>query len=188
MAAISYPDIRIYGADGARKAFPVDQVASVEWEHLALGGFGQCTVTFKEDFGTALTVAAGDRLEVWVRGTLRYRGCIAMAELGLDLADRKTLTAYGLAERMNSVLTNKRYLDAEFIAVDASERFLSALQGVTDPERKRVIIGNTFIEVFEEEAAKLGGADFLAQGTLYPDVIESVSFSGGPSATIKSPG
>ena len=112
MAAISYPDIRIYGADGARKAFPVDQVASVEWEHLALGGFGQCTVTFKEDFGTALTVAAGDRLEVWVRGTLRYRGCIAMAELGLDLADRKTLTAYGLAERMNSVLTNKRYLDA----------------------------------------------------------------------------
>jgi GMP synthase (glutamine-hydrolysing) len=70
--------------------------------------------------------------------------------------------------------------------VDASDRFLDRLSGVEDPEEKRKIIGNTFIEVFEEEQAKLGGADFLAQGTLYPDVIESVSPKGGPSATIKS--
>jgi GMP synthase (glutamine-hydrolysing) len=69
---------------------------------------------------------------------------------------------------------------------DASEMFLGALEGVDDPERKRKIIGGLFIDVFEEEAAKLGGADFLAQGTLYPDVIESVSFTGGPSVTIKS--
>ena len=69
---------------------------------------------------------------------------------------------------------------------DAADLFLGALQGVTDPETKRKIIGRLFIEVFEEEAAKLGGADFLAQGTLYPDVIESVSFTGGPSVTIKS--
>ncbi len=69
---------------------------------------------------------------------------------------------------------------------DASDMFLSRLEGVTDPETKRKLIGATFIEVFEEEAKKVGGADFLAQGTLYPDVIESVSFIGGPSVTIKS--
>jgi len=74
---------------------------------------------------------------------------------------------------------------ADLRVVDASERFLSKLAGVTDPEQKRKIIGGEFIAVFEEEAKKLGGADFLVQGTLYPDVIESVSAK-GPSATIKS--
>ena len=69
---------------------------------------------------------------------------------------------------------------------DASALFLEKLAGVTDPEQKRKIIGATFIDVFDEEAQKTGGAEFLAQGTLYPDVIESVSVSGGPSATIKS--
>ncbi len=72
------------------------------------------------------------------------------------------------------------------IAVDASVRFLDALKGVSDPEKKRKIIGGLFIDIFEEEAQKIGGAEFLAQGTLYPDVIESVSFTGGPSVTIKS--
>ncbi|MBM3485906.1 MAG: glutamine-hydrolyzing GMP synthase [Alphaproteobacteria bacterium] len=69
---------------------------------------------------------------------------------------------------------------------DASALFLAALAGVTDPETKRKIIGARFIDVFDEEAHKAGGFDFLAQGTLYPDVIESVSVAGGPSATIKS--
>ncbi|MGH6932305.1 MAG: glutamine-hydrolyzing GMP synthase, partial [Dongiaceae bacterium] len=69
---------------------------------------------------------------------------------------------------------------------EASEMFLGKLAGVTDPENKRKMIGALFIDVFEEEARKLGGADFLAQGTLYPDVIESVSITGGPSVTIKS--
>ena len=69
---------------------------------------------------------------------------------------------------------------------DASALFLAALEGVEDPERKRKTIGRLFIDVFEEEAGKLGGAEYLAQGTLYPDVIESVSFIGGPSVTIKS--
>ena len=69
---------------------------------------------------------------------------------------------------------------------DAAALFLGKLAGVDEPEAKRKIIGATFIDVFDEEAAKLGGADFLAQGTLYPDVIESVSVTGGPSVTIKS--
>ena len=72
------------------------------------------------------------------------------------------------------------------VHVDASKQFLGALAGVTDPETKRKTIGRLFIEVFEAEAKKIGGAEFLAQGTLYPDVIESVSFTGGPSVTIKS--
>ena len=69
---------------------------------------------------------------------------------------------------------------------DASELFLAKLAGITDPEQKRKTIGAAFIDVFDEEAHKIGGAEFLAQGTLYPDVIESVSVAGGPSATIKS--
>ena len=72
------------------------------------------------------------------------------------------------------------------VHVNASDIFLQKLEGVSDPERKRKIIGETFIEIFEQEAKKRGGADFLAQGTLYPDVIESVSAHGGPSVTIKS--
>ncbi|MGZ5861733.1 MAG: glutamine-hydrolyzing GMP synthase [Methyloceanibacter sp.] len=72
------------------------------------------------------------------------------------------------------------------VAVDAGARFLAALRGVADPEAKRKIIGRLFVEVFEEEAERVGEVDFLAQGTLYPDVIESVSFTGGPSVTIKS--
>jgi len=72
------------------------------------------------------------------------------------------------------------------IHVDAADLFLDKLAGVDDPERKRKIIGATFIDVFEEEAGKIENAEFLAQGTLYPDVIESVSFDGGPSVTIKS--
>ena len=72
------------------------------------------------------------------------------------------------------------------VHVDASTRFLDGLAGITDPEAKRKFIGKTFIDVFESEAEKIGGAEFLAQGTLYPDVIESVSITGGPSVTIKS--
>jgi GMP synthase (glutamine-hydrolysing) len=72
------------------------------------------------------------------------------------------------------------------VAVDASARFLKALDGVSDPEEKRKTIGRLFVEIFEEEAETVGDVDFLAQGTLYPDVIESVSATGGPSVTIKS--
>ncbi len=84
-----------------------------------------------------------------------------------------------------TVLAFLKQFDLNVVYVDAEERFLKKLKGVEDPEKKRKIIGNEFIEIFEEEASKTGQVDFLAQGTLYPDVIESVSFK-GPSATIKS--
>jgi GMP synthase (glutamine-hydrolysing) len=80
----------------------------------------------------------------------------------------------------------RHHYNIPLVHVDASETFLGALAGVTDPEQKRKIIGKLFIDVFDAEAKVVGGADFLAQGTLYPDVIESVSFTGGPSVTIKS--
>ncbi|RUM45124.1 MAG: GMP synthase (glutamine-hydrolyzing) [Hydrogenimonas sp.] len=89
----------------------------------------------------------------------------------------------GEREQVESVF--KVHLKVPLITVDASEHFLVKLAGVTDPERKRKIIGHTFIEVFEQEAKKHDGIKFLAQGTLYPDVIESVSVK-GPSETIKS--
>jgi GMP synthase (glutamine-hydrolysing) len=72
------------------------------------------------------------------------------------------------------------------VHVEAQDLFLKELEGVSDPEAKRKTIGRLFIDVFEREAKNIGGAQFLAQGTLYPDVIESVSFTGGPSVTIKS--
>ncbi|PZN14894.1 MAG: GMP synthase (glutamine-hydrolyzing) [Proteobacteria bacterium] len=80
----------------------------------------------------------------------------------------------------------RRHYNIPLVHVRAEDTFLAALEGVTDPEAKRKTIGRLFIDVFEAEAKKIGGAEFLAQGTLYPDVIESVSFTGGPSVTIKS--
>ncbi|HEY7323111.1 MAG TPA: glutamine-hydrolyzing GMP synthase [Candidatus Binatia bacterium] len=120
---------------------------------------------------------------------------------GVDSSVAATLVYRAIQEKLICVFVNNGLLrqnEAEqvcqlfaerfgqsFRYVDASEKFLAELRGVDDPEEKRRRIGHTFIEVFETEANKLGTVDFLAQGTLYPDVIESVSFV-GPSATIKT--
>jgi GMP synthase (glutamine-hydrolysing) len=120
---------------------------------------------------------------------------------GVDSSVAATLIHRAIGERLVCVFVNNGLLrkgEAErvcglfserfgpsFRYVDASRRFLAALAGVSDPEVKRKTIGRIFIEVFEEEAKRLGNIGFLAQGTLYPDVIESVSFV-GPSVTIKS--
>jgi GMP synthase (glutamine-hydrolysing) len=105
------------------------------------------------------------------------------AQLTCIFVDHGMLRA-GEAEQVVSTFRNR--FNISLVHRDASELFLRELAGVTDPETKRKTIGKLFVEVFEEEARKLGGADFLAQGTLYPDVIESVSATGGPSVTIKS--
>ncbi len=91
-----------------------------------------------------------------------------------------------MAEAEKVVSLFKDHYNIPLVHVDAEELFLKELAGVSDPEAKRKTIGRLFIDVFDAEAKKIGGADFLAQGTLYPDVIESVSFTGGPSVTIKS--
>jgi GMP synthase (glutamine-hydrolysing) len=88
-------------------------------------------------------------------------------------------------ESENVVRTFRDAYNVNLDYVDASDRFLHTLRGVTHPERKRKIIGKLFIDIFDEEAKKIGRVDFLAQGTLYPDVIESTSFR-GPSVTIKT--
>jgi len=89
-------------------------------------------------------------------------------------------------EAADVVAMFREHYNLHLIHVDAADTFINALEGEADPETKRKTIGRLFIETFEDEAKKLGGAAFLAQGTLYPDVIESVSFTGGPSVTIKS--
>src|SRR5271166_3520612 len=91
-----------------------------------------------------------------------------------------------LGEAQKVVTLFRDSYNIPLVHVDDSEVFLKALAGVEDPEQKRKTIGKLFIDVFDAEAKKIGGAEFLAQGTLYPDVIESVSFTGGPSVTIKS--
>ena len=93
------------------------------------------------------------------------------------------LLRQGEAEEVQRIFRDSFEINLDYI--DAADSFLSRLEGVADPEQKRKIIGNRFIEIFEAEANKIPGAEFLAQGTLYPDVIESVSFK-GPSATIKT--
>ena len=88
------------------------------------------------------------------------------------------------AKKVKQTLKQHLYINVRFVS--STTRFLKGLAGVSDPEKKRKIIGGIFMEVFEDEAKKIKGADFLAQGTLYPDVIESVSAFGGPTSVIKS--
>lgn len=88
-------------------------------------------------------------------------------------------------EAFHVVKRLKDKMEINLHCIDASDRFLTSLKGITDPEQKRKTIGNLFIEIFQEEATRLGNIEFLLQGTLYPDVIESVSYK-GPSATIKT--
>jgi len=121
---------------------------------------------------------------------------------GVDSAVTATLVAHAIGNKLTCLFINngllrreepervltifKRNLKMDIVYVDATDRFLEQLKGIIDPEAKRQLIGNEFIEVFEEEAAKLGKVDFLAQGTLYPDVIESTSAQTKASAKIKS--
>lgn len=136
-----------------------------------------------------------------IREQVGSRKVICAVSGGVDSMVVATLVARAVGDQLTVVFVNngvlrlgeaeatcanvQRYIDASFVYVDASERFLRGLAGVTDPERKRVIIGNEFIAVFEEQSKAIGQVDFLAQGTLYPDVIESAS-SAKSAAKIKT--
>jgi len=136
-----------------------------------------------------------------IREQVGKRNVVCALSGGVDSSVVAVLLNKAIGKRLHAIFVNNGLLRAEeveevkevftqkiplnFHHVDAEERFLAALKGVTDPEEKRKRIGRLFIDVFEEEARKIGKVEFLAQGTLYPDVIESISFK-GPSATIKS--
>jgi GMP synthase (glutamine-hydrolysing) len=151
--------------DWSMASFVDEQVARIR-EQVGPKGRVICGLSGGVDSSVAAAIihkAIGDRLT-----------CIFVDNGVLRLGER---------EQVASVFRDHFHVDLR--VVDAVDRFLGALAGVTDPERKRKIIGAEFIAVFEEEARTIDGARFLAQGTLYPDVIESVSFK-GPSAVIKS--
>ena len=136
-----------------------------------------------------------------IRARVGDRRVICGCSGGVDSTVAAVLIHQAIGDQLTSIFVNNGLLrknefgtvatllrdtfHINLVAIDASERFLSRLEGVRDPEQKRKIIGHEFIDVFEAQAHELGRIDFLAQGTLYPDVIESVSFK-GPSATIKS--
>jgi GMP synthase (glutamine-hydrolysing) len=137
-----------------------------------------------------------------IRQQVGDRHIICAVSGGVDSTVVATLVSQAVGEQLTAIFVNngllrkqeaeeslerfERFLDARVVYVDATERFLGVLAGVTDPERKRVIIGREFVAVFEEEARKLGQVDFLAQGTLYPDVIESATPATKSAARIKT--
>ncbi|MBN2323645.1 MAG: glutamine-hydrolyzing GMP synthase [Spirochaetes bacterium] len=142
-----------------------------------------------------------ERETAFIRETVKNKKAICAMSGGVDSSVVATLMGRAIGRDTKAVFINNGLLrkneveevtkafqngfDFDFIYVDASTRFLKRLRGVRDPEKKRKTIGREFIRVFEEQAKTLGDIEYLAQGTLYPDVIESVSYC-GPSATIKS--
>jgi GMP synthase (glutamine-hydrolysing) len=137
-----------------------------------------------------------------IRSQVGYRDVVCGLSGGVDSAVAAVLLHEAIGDQLTCIFVEtgllrageaeevvdlfRRHYNIPLVHRDASDLFLANLAGVVDPEEKRKTIGATFIDVFDEEASKLGGIEFLAQGTLYPDVIESVSPLGGPSVTIKS--
>lgn len=192
-AAIADPDRRFYGVQ-----FHPEVKHTPEGMRL-FRNFIHAVCTCEENWNMGLfsETAIGE-----VRKRVRDRKVLCALSGGVDSSVTAALIQRAIGDQLTCVFVNNGLLrkgepelvqrvfrdnfHINLVYVDAEERFLRALAGITDPETKRKTIGAVFIDVFEEEAHKLGHLDFLAQGTLYPDVIESLSATGGPSATIKS--
>jgi GMP synthase (glutamine-hydrolysing) len=155
--------------------------------------------------GCHATWTAGSFIEenvLAIRERVGHGKVICAVSGGVDSTVVATLVSRAIGDQLTAIFVNngvlrkneaeeslarfERYLDSPIVYVDASARFLKALSGVTDPETKRMVIGREFIAVFEDEAHKLGQVDFLAQGTLYPDVIESATPATKSAARIKT--
>ncbi len=193
VAAIADPKRRIYGVQ-----FHPEVVHTAQGSEI-LGNFLFRVCAFKGDWTPASfigeSIAKIRRQAGGAKVVLGLSGGVdsSVAALLLHRALGKNLTCIfvdngllrlGEAEQVRNTFLDHFKMNLRF--ADARRFFLRELKGVTDPEKKRKIIGRVFIEVFEKEAKKIGPVDFLAQGTLYPDVIESVSVHGGPTSTIKS--
>jgi len=192
-AVIENPDAQLYGVQ-----FHPEVVHTPEGTRI-LSNFVHsiCGCESTWDMGSFADLAIGA-----IRDTVGDKRVLCGLSGGVDSSVVSMLLHKAIGDRLVCVFVNNGLLrqgEPELVQqvfrdhfhirlhyVDAEQRFLDALAGVEEPEEKRKIIGKLFIDVFEEEARSLGQIDFLAQGTLYPDVIESVSATGGPSVTIKS--
>jgi GMP synthase (glutamine-hydrolysing) len=188
-------------ADDNRKYYGVQfhpEVAHTEKGKEILGNFLSSVCGFEKKWSVGSFI---EREIKKIREQVGDKKVICALSGGVDSAVVATLLGRAVGKNTKAVFINngllrknedkdveeafKNGFNFELFSLDARDRFLSGLKGVTNPEQKRKIIGREFIKVFEEKAGELGDIEYLAQGTLYPDVIESVSFS-GPSATIKS--
>ena len=192
-AVISDPERKFYGTQ-----FHPEVVHTVHGRQL-LRNFTHNVAGFKGDWSMA---AYREEEIAKIRAKVGDKKVICGLSGGVDSSVAAVLIHEAIGDQLTCVYVDhglmrlgeseqvvnlfRDHYNIPLVHVDASELFLGKLDGVSDPEKKRKIIGGLFIDVFEEEAKKVGGADFLAQGTLYPDVIESVSALGGPSVTIKS--
>ncbi|MEQ9349033.1 MAG: glutamine-hydrolyzing GMP synthase, partial [Alphaproteobacteria bacterium] len=192
-AAIADPERHYYGVQFHPEVVHTPDGAALlaSFAHGICGCAGDWTMAaFRQDAVARVRKQVGDgRVICGLSGGVD--SSVAAMLIHEAIGDRLTcifvdhgLLRAGEAEEVEGLFRGR--FNIPLVCRDARALFLGRLAGVTDPEAKRKSIGATFIDVFEEEAGKRGGADFLAQGTLYPDVIESVSALGGPSVTIKS--